>query len=121
MFIQYSEKKSSTCFEFQYCKKEWNIKKLVKKGYGFGEKDSLLVPIYNEKEFFENYSKYLEPTNAPNGTTEFCYYGVNYYTKEQALGIIAQIKKDKPKDFETLVVWLEKAIIDYNGFFFLGI
>ena len=35
MFIPCSEKQGSAYFEFQYCKKEWNIKKLLKKGYSF--------------------------------------------------------------------------------------
>lgn len=121
MFIPCSEKQGTAYFEFQYCKKEWNIKKILKKGYLFWEKDSLLVHIDNGKNFFESYLKYLEFTNAPNGTTEFCSYGVNYYTKEQTFSILERMKADKPKDFEVLVAWLEKAAVEYNGFFFLGI
>lgn len=121
MFIACTEKKGSAYFEFQYCKKDLPLKKLVKPGgYGFWEKDSILVHI-DDDTFFENYLKYLEPTNAPNGTTEFCYYGINYYTKEQTLSIVKRIKEDKPKEFEIVVAWLEKAITDYNGFYFLGI
>lgn len=121
MFIPCSEKQGSAYFELQYCKKEWNIKKILKKGYSFWEKDSLLVHVDNDRNFFENYGDYLKAPNSPNGTQELDPHGVNYYTKEQTLVIIEQIIKDKPKEFEILVLWLEKAANDYNGFFFLGI
>lgn len=121
MFIPCSEKIGSAYYEFQYCKKDLPVKTLVSKGYGFWKEDSILVHIDNDADFFESYRKYLEPTNAPNGTTEFCYYGVNYYTKEQTRSIVNRIREDKPKEFGTLMAWLEKAITDYNGFYFLGI
>ena len=120
MFIPCSEKQGSAYFEFQYCKKEWNIKKLLKKGYSFKEKDSLLVHVSSDSDFFKNYADYLNSSNSPDGMMEL-YVGVNYYTKEQTSVIVEQIKKDKPQEFETLVAWLEKAVTDYNGFFFLGV
>ena len=118
MFISCSEKQGTAYFEFQYCKKEWNIKKLSKKGYSFWEKDSLLVHVDYDRDFFENYGTYLD---TPDGTQKLDPYGVNYYTKEQALVIMERIKNDKPQEFEALVTWLEKAVTEYNGFFFLGI
>lgn len=122
MFIPYSEKKGSAYFEFKYCKREWPLKKMLKpSGYECGEKDSILVHINNDEQFFESYLKYLESTNAPNGTTEFCFYGVNYYTKEHTLVIIEQITKDKPREYEVLAEWLKKAAALYNGFYLLGI
>ena len=122
MFVPYSNKKGSAYYEFQYCKKEWPLKKLLgPRGYGHWEKDSVFVHIDNDEDFFENYLSYLEPTNAPNGTTEFCFYGVNYYTKEQTLSILERVKRDKPLDFEIIVGWLERATAEYNGFYFLGI
>ena len=118
MFIPCSEKQGSAYFEFQYCKKEWNIKKLSKKGYSFWGKDSLLVHVDYDRDFFENYGDYLE---TPDGTQKLDPYGVKYYTKEQTFAIIEKIKADSPEEFETLMSWLEKAAIEYNGFFFLGI
>ncbi len=123
MFIPCAKKRkrSSAYFELQYCKKEGDLKKLVENGYGYWEKDSLLVHIDHEEGFFNGYRKYLEPTNAPNGTCEFCYYGVNYYTKEQTESILERIKEDKPEGFEVISSWLEKAVNDYNDFYLLGI
>ena len=121
MFIPCSEKQGSAYFEFQYCKKEWNVKKLLKRGYSFWEKDSLLIHVDDDMRFFENYGKYLEKPNFPDGTQKLDPYGVNYYTKEQTFAIIEQIKNDKPQEFDVLVTWLEKAVTEYNGFFFLGI
>lgn len=121
MFIPCSEKQGSAYYEFQYCKKEWNIKKILKKGYSFWEKDSLLVHIVSDIDFFEIYGDYLNTPNSPDGSQKLCPFGVNYYTKEQTFVIIEQIKNDKPQEFEALVAWLEKAVTEYNGFFFLGI
>ena len=97
------------------------MKKLLKKGYTYLDKDSLLIHVDNEIEFFENYGDYLEKPNSPNGMQIFDPYGINYYTKEQAFIIIEQIENDKPPHYEILVTWLKKATTDYNGFFFLGI
>ena len=121
MFIVCSKKQGSAYFEFQYCKKEWKIKRILKKGYSFWEKDSLLVHVDNDRDFFENYGDYLKTPNSPEGTQELDLYGVNYYTKKQTLAIQEQIINDKPKEFEVLVAWLEKAVTEYNGFYFLGI
>ena len=121
LFLTDGERAGTAYLEFQYCKKTWGIKRLVKDGYGYWEEDSLLVHIDDAEVFFSNYGIYLEPTNAPNGSQEFSEYGVNYYTREQTLSILKSIKADKPQDFETLFVWLKKAVEEYNGFFFLGI
>ena len=121
MFIPCSEKQGSAYYEFQYCKKDWNTKKILKKGYSFWEKDSLLIHVDNDRDFFENYGDYFKAPKSPDGTQQLDPYGVNYYTKEQTLTIIEQIENDKPPYYETLVAWLKKAITDYNGFFFLGI
>ena len=121
MFIPCSEKRGSAYFEFQYCKKEWNIKKLLKKGFSHWEKDSLLVHVDYDRDFFDNYVDYLETPDSPDETQELDPYGVNYYTKEHTFVIIEQIKNDKPQEFDVLVSWLEKAATEYNGFFFLGI
>lgn len=121
MFIQCSEKKGTAYFEFQYCKKEWNIKKLLRKGFSFWEKDSLLVHVDNDRDFFENYGDYLKAPNAHDGTQVFDPFGVNYYTKEQALSILERIRADRPRECDDLILWLEKAATDYKGFFFLGI
>ena len=121
MFIPCSEKQGSAYFEFQYCKKEWDIKKILAKRHSFWEKDSLLVHIDGDKDFFDNYGDYLNAPNSPEGTQEFDLCGVNYYTKEQTYVIMEKIRNDKPQGFEALVAWLEKAATEYNGFFFLGI
>ena len=121
MFTPCSEKQGSAYYEFQYCKKDLNAKKILKKGYSFWEKDSLLIHVDNDRDFFENYGDYFKAPKSPDGTQQLDPYGVNYYTKEQTLTIIEQIENDKPPYYETLVAWLKKAITDYNGFFFLGI
>ena len=124
MFISCNEREGTAYYEFQYCKKEWPIKKLLKRGYKFWREDSLLFgveDIEDEEDFFLYYGSYLEPTYSPDGTNVFCFFGINYNTKELAKNILEKIKQDKPPHYEKLANWLEKAISQYNGFFLLGI
>ncbi|MBR2971027.1 MAG: hypothetical protein IKC48_04460 [Clostridia bacterium] len=121
MFVPCLQRKGSAYYEFQYCKKKGSPKRLANKGYRHWAKDSIVVHVDEGDAFFDSYLGYLECTNAPNGTTQFSECGVNYYTKEQARCMEEKIKEDKPKDFEALIEWLDKAATDYNGFFFLGL
>lgn len=121
MFIPCSERNGSCYYEFQYCRKEWNLKKILKKGFSFWEKNSLLIHINDDRRFFEIYGEYLKDPNSPDDIQELDPHGPNYYTKEHTFSIIEQIKKDKPEEYEYLIPWLQKAANDYNGFFFLGI
>lgn len=123
IFLPMSQKKSGTSayYEFQYCKKDLPTDVLVKEGYGYWQEDSLIVYIDDDARLFEHYLSYLSPTHAPNGTKEFCYFGVNYYTKEETAKILKRLEKDKPPYSEPLIKWLAGAAEEYNGFFFLGI
>ncbi len=123
IFLPISQKKSGTSayYEFQYCKKDLPTDVLVKEGYGHWQEDSLLVYTDDDARLFEHYLSYLSPTRAPNGTSEFCYFGVNYYTKEETAKILQRMEKEKPPYSEPLAKWLTKAVEEYNGFFFLGI
>ena len=58
---------------------------------------------------------------SPDGSGTFCYYGINYYTKERTAQMLGQIRADRPEEWEVLLPWLEKAVSKYNGFYFLGI
>lgn len=120
LFTTGAERTGTAYYEFQYCKQEGSLKTL-EKGNGYWEKDSLLVHIDSDRDFFEIYGDYLNTPNSTEATQALDPYGVNYYTKEQTFVIIEQIKNDKPQEFDVLVTWLEKAATEYNGFFFLGI
>ena len=119
-FITIKEKKGTGYFEFQYCKKELSIKNLINNNEHWKE-DSLFVDANSDLNFFENYGFCLYYINPQNQTNQFCEYGVNYYTKEQTKIILDKIEEVKPKDYEIIVAWLEKAINEYNGFYFMGI
>ena len=124
MFIPCLEREGTAYFEFQFCKKKSFIHRIFTAIVGwhvFWAKDSLLVDALDDETFFKNYGEYIKYPTVKNRFQELDPFGVNYYTKEQTLSILEKIKKDKPKDFEVLVKWLEKAVTDYNGFYFLGI
>lgn len=118
LFLLCAERKGTAYFEFQYCKKDWSVRKLLRRGYKFWESDSLLVYIDDEEKFFSDYQKYLKP---PDGKSEVDPFGINYYSKKHANNILKRIQEEKPTDWEILAKWLEKAASEYNGFFFLGI
>ena len=84
---------------------------------------SLFVPISKDNVFFEEYLKYLEPTETPDGGTKFDGCGINYYTKEQAQIIYERIQNDKPEEYTILITWLEKIISNPSevGFYILGV
>lgn len=118
MFLSCSERTGTAYFEFQYCKNNWEIKKLIRQGYRFWDSESLLVSDEDDRKFFFHYGKYLE---SPDGQKQFNPFGPNYYTKEHSKRILNNITEEKPLDWETLADWLKKAVDEYNGFYFFGI
>ncbi len=109
------------CYEFQYCKKNGSQEKMAKKGWGYWLTDSLLVSADFDDVFFDQYFKYLKTPYSPDGSNCFDEFGMNYYSKEMTQKIIEQLNEDKPKEYQTLVEWLQKATDQYNGFYFCGI
>lgn len=122
MFIKGTEKQRTSYIAFQFNDKNKPINKLFDfKKKDFWKEDSILLPINNMNIFFDNYGEFLEPTNSPDGSGRFCYYGINFYTKQQTEDMLIKIKNKKPKDYEMLCPWLEQAYKEHNGFFILGI
>lgn len=116
MFVFSSGRKGTAYFEFQYCKKQ-GVQRLLQRRCKFWAPDSLFVSLDDETRFFAVYGKYLE---TPDGRNAFDPFGINYYSKEKTRNILKIVTEEKPADWETLSQWLEKAIGDYNGFYFLG-
>ena len=125
MFINSKERKGSGYIEIQNCIKK-PTKGFFSKRTKFNNishfKDtSLLISADDIDEFFEIYMEYFEPNTVPNKDTIFCFYGLNYYSKEQTEEILRKISKNKPKHSEVLVKWLEDCVKKYSGFYILGI
>lgn len=114
VFIPYTQLDGTLYIEFQYYKQDDN----VIKEYKCWELDSLYVDMGESEDFFLSYTKYIEKPVQPR---KFDPYGVNYYDKSLTDSIIKSIKAEQPKDWRTLVMWLDKAANVYNGFFILGI
>lgn len=109
-------------FEFQFCKKTGSVRELAKgKPYRPWLEDSLYFYVDYDEIFFREYGEYFSSPTTPNGEHRFDYYGINYYTKEQAEDILKRIKADAPPESPALISWLENAAQEYNGFFLLGI
>jgi hypothetical protein len=108
IFITQDEKTEGAHFEFRVCS---------------GQGSSLFVPIHKDTVFFDEYLKYLEPTETPNGGSTFDGCGINYYTREQAQIMCNKIQKDKPQEYTILLDWLKNNVLDpsKNGFYLFGV
>ena len=117
MFVKNSERESTAYFEFSYCKKK-RVFVYALSHIPMRKDDSLFIHLDDEEVFFMNYGNYLENPYKQKG---FNYLGPNYYTKKQTREIIEQIKQHLPLEHEILLKWLQKAVDEYEGFYFLGI
>lgn len=83
------------------------------------ENDSLYVDC--EYEFDNEYSSIFDCGiyhNMKTGPVDL--YGINYYPTSTIEPIIERLNMEKPRDYEILLCWLDKAK-HYNGFYILGI
>ncbi len=117
MFIKCVNRVGSAYYEFQYCREDMSPEEALD-AYSFWAEDSLLIHADFDSIFFGEYFKYLQNPYAPDGSSQFYAYGVNYYDREMTKSILSRIKKDKPTAYEALADWLEGA---EHGFYFLGI
>ena len=56
--------------------------------------------------------------NLEKGYLDWC--GINYFSPEQMQMIIKRLRREKPKDYQPLLNWLEQGT-QYNGFYVLGL
>lgn len=71
--------------------------------------------------FFSRYRKIFNGgvyANEKSGVVDL--YGINYYSPEQSLLMIEQVRKERPLDYPILLNWLE-GVKKYNGFYVLGV
>ena len=121
LFLPCRARRGTAYFEFQYCKTEGSLKKILDHPQQHWMSDSLIVYLDDQERLLDAYLPYLEHPESPDGSRTFCYYGINYYTKERTAQMLEQIRADRPEEWEVLLPWLEKAATKYNGFYFLGI
>jgi hypothetical protein len=77
--------------------------------------------INDDEVFCKEYSRIFNYGLYHNGKWgEVDIFGINYYSPLITEDIIKKILEEKPRDFEILLSWLEKAK-KYNGFYILGI
>lgn len=120
LFLPCMERKGTAYYEFQYCKQKGPISKLLKANT-FWSVDSLLVHIDSDEGFMKAYGGILSSPHSPDGSNTLCVFGINYYDTEQTKCMIEKIKTNQPPDHARITSWLERAISDFNGFYFLGI
>lgn len=122
MFIT-EEDRIGTCYlEFQYCKKKKPIKsnKVNVGVIEYWKKDSLLISVEDFDVFDRLFADIFNCALLANGETGFDFFGPNYYDKETAKKIMKELKGIDNK-YNNLLIWLDKAAKEYNGFYILGI
>lgn len=119
MFITAKERIGTCYLEFQYCKNNNPIKhkKININAIEHWKEDSLLI---TDDNFYKLYSGVFDCALLGNGEIGFDFCGVNYYSKESTEKILQKLKATDNKN-EVLIIWLEKAIKEANGFYILGI
>lgn len=114
----------TTFIELQCCRLNKDVKlndivSLKKIKYGFD--DSLFVFVDDIDDFYESYGKiFNNGAYNKNSVGPMDIYGINYYDSVKVKNYIEYIDKEKPKDYQVLLDWLDKAL-ELNGFYILGI
>ena len=120
MFYTLTEKKDSGFIEFQFSQKE----KPNFKNYEFSNPSSLFVDVNSFgsiDEFLENYGDIFRNGLHPDKSTSLDLYGINFYSLQEVENIIHEIEEKKPKDYKTILDWLQVVKTYYKGFYILGI
>lgn len=130
LFLSFSSQEErrkfgGSCFmELQYCrlKKGTKLKKIVSvNAFEHWKNDSLYIRGDDMDEFFAQYSKIFDDGICYNGECGVVdLWGTNYYTLEQTTHLMEILKRDKPKDYQVLLNWLED-VDKYNGFYLFGV
>ena len=120
MFLFYYQKKGSGYIEFQLIESNKpNFNKIE-----FSKKSSLFVDVISDEsmdEFLDNYGEIFGNGLHPNSTKSLDLFGINYYLSNELETIIKKIESNKPKDYETILVWLHMVQKNYKGFYILGV
>ena len=120
MFYTLFEKKGSGYIEFQFSQKKIpNFK-----NYEFSNPSSLFVDVNSFgsiDEFLENYGDIFRNGLHPDKSTSLDLYGINFYSLQEVENIIHEIEEKKPKDYKTILDWLQVVKTYYKGFYILGI
>ena len=112
--------------EFTFCKvdKDADLRDIVSddavKSH-LWQNSSLYLCGDDWNEFYEAYGEIMTNgiyANLEKGYLDLC--GINYFPPEQMQFIIKRLRKEKPKDYQPLLNWLEQGT-QYNGFYVLGI
>ena len=114
----------SDFLELQFCrfKRGTSIKNIVSEdGIVNWYNDSLYVSGDDWEAFYKNYKEIFNNgtySNLKRGKVDCC--GINYYSPEQVEEIIKNIEEKKPKEYQVVLEWLNKAV-DFNGVYILGV
>ncbi len=114
----------SDFIELQYCRlpPRTGIKEIVSVDViRHWENDSLYIYGDDMDMFYSAYGTIIAGgiyNNMERGPVDLC--GINFYSQEQILQIIARIEAEMPPEHQTLLDWL-KAGGKYVGFYILGL
>jgi beta-glucosidase/6-phospho-beta-glucosidase/beta-galactosidase len=114
----------SDFLELQFCqhKRGTSIKNIVSEDEIVNWcNDSLYVCGDDWETFYKNYKNIFKNgvySNLKNGEVDWC--SINYYSPEQVEEMIKIIEEKKPKEYQVVLEWLNKAK-EFNGVYILGV
>lgn len=110
--------------EFQYCKLKHGtaINEILSNDMLEHWEDNSLYLCGDDLNFFDDiYGDIITGgtyNNLASGSLDW--YGINYFSPEQAETIRQQLQMEQPVDYEPLLNWMEQEK-QYNGFYVLGV
>lgn len=124
MFINNSERKKrklTECLEFQICRRYETLDLLISvKNIKKWNQESVYIDFENLEMFVHVYFDYFsECIHSDKTQGDIDIYGINYISTTKTLDAIKIINEKKPKNYEEMLVFLEKAN-ENNGFYILG-
>ena len=122
MFITEDKRVGSYYLEFQYCKTDSPIKhnKIDIDNIKHWEYDSLLINADEFNGFYKLYSDIFNCALLANGEIGFDSCGINYYDKKTSENILQKLNVVND-EYNNLILWLQKAVENFKGFYILGI
>lgn len=128
-FTSWEDRKKGPTFEFSYHKFDKTFPKLKNILSIFTQKYKVIhhensLHIYQEyfDDFINKFPYFDEINLEKDRKGTFNYFGMNnYYDKNQTKEILSKMKKQIPDHNKKIIIFLEKAVEEYDGFYIHGI
>lgn len=119
MFVSGEGLKGIPCIEFQIPRKK-PLFKNVQFMIPHFKYNSLYLNDKDISDFIKKYNTYFGFYKGTDSSSQYEWYDLNYITKERTEEIFERIAKEKPKDSEILIEWLNECVQESKGLYIIG-